>query len=89
MASIVVAMLPYFILRNIWFRMMSAVDANAGLFSYRQVKPADAMASHVSGDCVGPCVPIIAGIIPIQMSEVGNERCARIDRQEDFFKNRI
>jgi capsular polysaccharide transport system permease protein len=44
---LVVAMLPFFIFRNIWFRMMSAVDANAGLFGYRQVKPADAMASRV------------------------------------------
>jgi len=44
---LVVAMLPFFIFRNIWFRMMAAVDANAGLFGYRQVKPADAMASRV------------------------------------------
>ena len=43
---LVVAMIPFFIFRNIWFRMMSAVDANAGLFGYRQVKPADAMASR-------------------------------------------
>lgn len=43
---LVVAMLPFFIFRNIWFRMMSAVDANAGLFGYRKVKPADAMASR-------------------------------------------
>jgi capsular polysaccharide transport system permease protein len=43
---LVVAMLPFFIFRNIWFRMMSAVDANAGLFGYRQVKPADAMAAR-------------------------------------------
>lgn len=43
---LVVAMIPFFIFRNIWFRMMSAIDANAGLFGYRQVKPADAMASR-------------------------------------------
>ena len=43
---LVVAMLPFFVFRNIWFRMMAAVDANAGLFGYRQVKPADAMASR-------------------------------------------
>jgi len=43
---LVVAAIPFFIFRNIWFRMMSAVDANAGLFGYRQVKPADAMAAR-------------------------------------------
>jgi capsular polysaccharide transport system permease protein len=43
---LVVAMLPFFIFRNIWFRMMNAVGANSGLFGYRQVKPADAMASR-------------------------------------------
>ncbi|MBT9595588.1 MAG: ABC transporter permease [Vitreoscilla sp.] len=43
---LVVAMIPFFMFRNIWFRMMQAVEANAGLFGYRQVKPADAMASR-------------------------------------------
>jgi capsular polysaccharide transport system permease protein len=43
---LVVAMVPFFIFRNIWTRSMSAVDGNAGLFSYRQVKPADAIASR-------------------------------------------
>lgn len=43
---LVVAMIPFFLFRNIWFRMMAALDANAGLFGYRQVKPADAMAAR-------------------------------------------
>jgi capsular polysaccharide transport system permease protein len=43
---LVSAMLPFFIFRNIWFRMMAATDANAGLFAYRQVKPADAMVAR-------------------------------------------
>lgn len=43
---LVVAMIPFFMFRNIWFRMMQAVEANAGLFGYRQVKPADAMAGR-------------------------------------------
>lgn len=43
---LVVAMLPFFAFRNIWFRMMNAIDGNAGLFGYRQVKPADAMAAR-------------------------------------------
>jgi capsular polysaccharide transport system permease protein len=41
-----IAMIPFFTFRNIWFRMMNAVDGNAGLFGYRQVKPADAMAAR-------------------------------------------
>jgi capsular polysaccharide transport system permease protein len=43
---LVVAMLPFFIFRNIWMRSMSAVEGNSGLFSYRQVKPGDAIASR-------------------------------------------
>lgn len=43
---LVVAMLPFFIFRNIWLRSMNAVDGNAGLFGYRQVKPADAIAAR-------------------------------------------
>lgn len=43
---LVAAMIPYFIFRNIWQRSMNAVDGNAGLFGYRQVKPADAIAAR-------------------------------------------
>jgi capsular polysaccharide transport system permease protein len=43
---LVVAMIPFFIFRNIWMRGMGAVDANAGLFGYRQVKPGDAIAAR-------------------------------------------
>lgn len=43
---LMVAMIPFFTFRNIWFRMMQAIDGNAGLFGYRQVKPADAMAAR-------------------------------------------
>ena len=39
----VVAMIPYFVFRSCWFRTMEAVNGNAGLFSYRQVRPMDAM----------------------------------------------
>jgi len=41
-----VAMIPFFVFRNIWFKMLSAVEGNQGLFGYRQVKPADAMAAR-------------------------------------------
>lgn len=43
---LMVAMIPFFTFRNIWFRMMNAIDGNAGLFGYRQVKPADAMVAR-------------------------------------------
>ncbi len=43
---LVVAMIPFFAFRNIWFRMMGAVEGNMGLFSYRQVKPADSMVAR-------------------------------------------
>jgi capsular polysaccharide transport system permease protein len=43
---LVIAMIPFFIFRNIWYRMMTAIQGNAGLFGYRQVKPADAMAAR-------------------------------------------
>lgn len=37
-----VAMIPFFMFRNIWFRVMDGARANTGLFAYRQVKPFDA-----------------------------------------------
>jgi capsular polysaccharide transport system permease protein len=43
---LVVAMIPFFIFRNIWFRMMGAAEGNMALFSYRQVKPGDALAAR-------------------------------------------
>lgn len=43
---LIVAMIPFFIFRNIWFRMLAAVEGNMGLFGYRQVKPADAMVAR-------------------------------------------
>lgn len=48
---LVVAMIPFFLLRNIWFRMMEAVDGNSGLFAYRQVKPFDAMVARALIEC--------------------------------------
>lgn len=39
---LVVAMIPFFMSRNIWFRVMDGASANIGLFGYRQVKPFDA-----------------------------------------------
>lgn len=43
---LVTGMLPFFLFRNVAFRLMEAVDANLGLFAYRQVKPMDAIVSR-------------------------------------------
>jgi capsular polysaccharide transport system permease protein len=48
----VVAMIPYFAFRSAWFRSMEAVSGNAGLFAYRQVKPADAMVARTVLECI-------------------------------------
>jgi capsular polysaccharide transport system permease protein len=43
---LVVAMIPFFLFRNIWFRVMDGASANVGLFGYRQVKPFDAFVAR-------------------------------------------
>lgn len=48
---LVVAMIPFFMMRNVWFQSMGAVQAGTGLFGYRQVKPLDAMISRVIVEC--------------------------------------
>ena len=44
----VCAMIPFFVFRSCWFRTMEAVTGNIGLFSYRQVKPFDAMIARIT-----------------------------------------
>ena len=57
----IVAMIPYFVFRGVWFRSMEAVTANSGLFSYRQVKPIDAMVARtVLEVMIYGCVFILA-----------------------------
>lgn len=48
---LVVAMIPFFMMRNVWFQSIGAVQANSGLFGYRQVKPLDAMISRMIVEC--------------------------------------
>jgi capsular polysaccharide transport system permease protein len=43
---LVTGMLPFFLFRNLTFRLMEAIDANRGLFAYRQVKPMDTLVSR-------------------------------------------
>ncbi|MFZ2652305.1 MAG: ABC transporter permease [Burkholderiaceae bacterium] len=40
---LVTGLLPFFMFRNLALRSMDAIDANRGLFGYRQVRPIDAL----------------------------------------------
>jgi capsular polysaccharide transport system permease protein len=44
---LITGLVPFFMFRNIVTRLMSAVDANKGLFDYKQVKPMDAMITRL------------------------------------------
>jgi capsular polysaccharide transport system permease protein len=39
-------LIPFFLFQHLAFRLMDGIDANRGLFSYRQVKPLDVLASR-------------------------------------------
>lgn len=43
---LVTGLIPFFLFQNLANRLMDSIDANRGLFSYRQVKPIDTMASR-------------------------------------------
>lgn len=45
---LVTGLLPFFMFRSLALRLMEAVDANRGLFGYRQVKPIDALISRAA-----------------------------------------
>jgi capsular polysaccharide transport system permease protein len=40
---VIIGLIPFFMMRNIVFRLMEGIDANRGLLEYRQVKPIDAL----------------------------------------------
>src|ERR1043166_5160220 len=44
---------------------------------------------HVGRDRVGPRVAVIAGIVAVKMTEISDERRARVDRQKNFRQNWI
>src|SRR6266446_5776340 len=44
---------------------------------------------HIGGDRVGPGVTVVTGIVPIHAAEIGDEGRARVDREKNFFENRI
>ncbi len=39
-------LVPFFLFQNLAYRLMDGIDANRGLFSYRQVKPIDTLAAR-------------------------------------------
>ena len=43
---LVTGLLPFFMFKSLVLRLMDAIDANQGLFGYRQVKPLDALVSR-------------------------------------------
>lgn len=43
---LVTGLVPFFLFQNLAFRLMDGIDSNKGLFSYRQVKPLDTLASR-------------------------------------------
>lgn len=45
---LVTGLLPYFLFQHLALRLMDGIDANRGLFSYRQVKPLDTLISRAA-----------------------------------------
>src|SRR6266480_5506571 len=66
-----------------------AAQFHAGLFIEVTVLRFFKNCRHVGGDGIRPGVAVVTGVVPVQMSKVGDERRARIDGQKDFFQNRI
>lgn len=49
---LVSGLMPFFLFRNLAQRLTDAIDANRGLFSYRQVKPADTVLARGAVECL-------------------------------------
>jgi capsular polysaccharide transport system permease protein len=45
---LVTGLIPFFLFQNLVMRLMDGIEANRGLFSYRQVKPIDTLASRAA-----------------------------------------
>ncbi|MFG6449727.1 ABC transporter permease [Roseateles sp. BYS180W] len=45
---LITGMLPYFIFQSVALKLMDAIDANRGLFGYRQVKPIDPLIARAA-----------------------------------------
>src|SRR4029077_10250774 len=44
---------------------------------------------HVRGNRVCPGVSVMPGSVAVQMTKVGDECCARVDRQKNLFQDRV
>ena len=44
---------------------------------------------HVGGDRISPGIAVVTGIVTVHVAEVSHHRRARIDREKNFFQNRI
>ena len=49
---LVTGLIPFFLFQNLANRLMDSIDANRGLFAYRQVKPIDTMASRACVEAI-------------------------------------
>ena len=49
---LVTGMIPFFLFQNLSNRLMDAVEANRGLFSYRQVKPFDTLTTRATVEAI-------------------------------------
>lgn len=63
---LVTGVVPFIIFRNISLRMMGSVDANRGLFNYRQVKPIDPLLARAALETV-----IYSGIYVVFVAAMG------------------
>jgi capsular polysaccharide transport system permease protein len=45
---LITGLIPFFLFQNLAFRLMDGIEANRGLFSYRQVKPLDVLAGRAA-----------------------------------------
>jgi capsular polysaccharide transport system permease protein len=58
----VTGLLPYFLFQHLTVRLMDGIDANRGLFSYRQVKPLDTLLSR---DCVETLMNLLVYVVTL------------------------
>jgi capsular polysaccharide transport system permease protein len=49
---LVTGLIPFFLFQNLAFRLMDSIEANRGLFNYRQVKPFDTLLSRAAVESI-------------------------------------
>lgn len=63
---LVSGMMPFFLFRNLANRLTESVDTNRGLFSYRQVKPFDAVVARGIVECVLWLLVLVVTLLLLQ-----------------------